>query len=64
MGKREIARKVKTQAVKKVVRATFLYVSEVWTLHERIINMMNAMELRYLRKTEITLGEIVQVMKQ
>lgn len=52
LGKREIPKDVKTEVVKKVVRPTILYGSETWTLYEKNISRINAMEMRFLRKIE------------
>lgn len=44
--------KMKTEFVTKVGRSTIVCGSEVWTLNERIITRINAMEIIFVRKTE------------
>lgn len=45
LDKREIMKDVKTEVVKTVVRPTILYGSETWTLCDKNISRINAMDM-------------------
>ena len=52
LGKREVPKEIKTEVVKRVARPAIIYSSETWTLIKRQKSLTNAMEMRFLRKTE------------
>lgn len=51
-SRKELSRNIKTEIVKMVIRPTLTYSSETWTMTERQINSINAMEIRFIRKIE------------
>lgn len=51
---------VKAEVVGRAVRPTILYLSELWTLYEKNLNRINAVEMKFFRKLrEIQEGGIM-----
>lgn len=52
LGKKKIPKEVEAEVLRKVVKSTVVYGSEVWTLSEKIVNGINAVEIRFVRNIE------------
>ena len=52
LEKKEVPQAVKIEVIKRIVRPTILYGSETWTLSDRLKSRVNAMETRFLRRSE------------